>query len=305
MAVVMNSGDSALRRTRLLGSLVLSLLGSVLTTAGCGGDDKSSGQSGSGDTIGCLFDIGLFSYCSEYRGFSKSDCEQSHGVFYAQCPANYVGICEIDANVNPKKTYFYGTQVTAEAAKSVCPGGKYMLSSGSTPSGSAGAGGAGPNAAHAGAGGDSGSSSQDCNDLPAPTHVVISGVEALEDAPTLRGGTISSGTYQLTAHTLYGAPPSQPTGLQREGLLVVNAGAAGRGTMQSADASGDSANGYGHYTFSYVATGSSFVLNTTCGNEVPTLPGTYAATSTTFEMLLDTPLGDGTTFKVDWYYEKK
>ena len=108
--------------------LVLLLGGLLVLGAGCGGGDGGTGgPTGSGDL--CILNVsipGFFSYCAEYIGLSESQCTQSMGMFKAQCATGYVGYCDAGPNLNPRRTYFYGSAVTQQSVQSVCPGGKYV-----------------------------------------------------------------------------------------------------------------------------------------------------------------------------------
>ena len=132
----------------------------------CGGGDSSSPNGGATAASGPLcivsIDEGVFSYCAEYVGFTASQCAQGKGMFNAQCPGGYVGTCSTDANVNPRRTYFYGTALAQQAVASVCPGGKYVP--GTIP-GAGGAGGQGGNSGGATGGAGGGTSNGTCADL--------------------------------------------------------------------------------------------------------------------------------------------
>jgi hypothetical protein len=104
------------------------LAGSALfLSAACGGGDGPSGGAAPSGTL-CILnvDVPFFSYCAEYVGLTESQCTQSMGMYDAQCAGGYVGYCESAGNVNPRRTYFYGSSLTQQSVQSVCPGGKYV-----------------------------------------------------------------------------------------------------------------------------------------------------------------------------------
>jgi len=125
--------DCASRRPSPRRHLVLLLGSAMFFGAACGGGGSQSGSIGTGALCVVSVDVGILSYCAEYVGFSESLCAQSMGTFNGQCPAGAVGYCDGPANVNPRRTYFYGTAVTQQSVQSVCPGGKYVP--GSRPNG--------------------------------------------------------------------------------------------------------------------------------------------------------------------------
>jgi hypothetical protein len=140
-------------RVLLLGSTLFSTL-FLGAACGGGGGDSPGGATDSGSLCIINVDVGLFTYCAEYVGYTESLCTQGRGMFNAQCPAGYVGTCDTVGHVNPRRTYFYGALITPQIVESVCPDGKYVP--GTIPGGTAGAGGG--TGGHGGSGGGAGSS---------------------------------------------------------------------------------------------------------------------------------------------------
>ena len=246
----------------------------------CGSDSDGGENGASGDAFGCMFDSGLFEYCGEYRGVDKKTCEQSGGTYYDECPEGAVGKCELKENVNPKRTYFYGDAVTKDAVAAVCPGGTYELAGASSS-----------------ASGGNGNSSNDCNDLANDALAFTQKAAPLEDAPTLKGGAIVAGTYRLTGFTWFGAPdgfvPSR-----HQGKMTISGGT--RGNAQTVDASDGNGLVPCRNSYTYAANGALYTLTNTCGTDVDLAEGTFAATPTRIELLLDDP----TNGKVLWTYSR-
>jgi hypothetical protein len=182
----------------------------LLFVFGCAAEEPSEEPA----SFGCMADVGLFEYCGEYREVPRDSCEKSGGTYYDECPSGWVGKCEVDADVNPRVTYFYGDALTEDAVRSVCPNGKITLGGAGAAGnggsgGTTGSGGSAPTGG-TGTGGSTGSST--CNDIDnaAPFVRTLPGERA--DASEPAGGEIVSGTYHHTSSVAHGssAAPSSP-----------------------------------------------------------------------------------------------
>jgi len=108
-------------------------------------------------------------------------------------------------------------------------------------------------------------------------------------APTPAGGTVTDGTYQLTAATLYSAAALPPS--TAHGIFQIT----GNTMQQVGDVNGTES----RYTSTYTTSGSTVSTTDTCPAPKSATHG-FTATSTTLRIYDDTPLG-----KLEQTYTKR
>jgi hypothetical protein len=101
--------------------------------------------------------------------------------------------------------------------------------------------------------------------------------------PAFTGGTIVSGTYNVTAQTLYGnCPPLEPAQLQETSVITATSGG---GSIEAvAGVGGQTESGCSTYTVS----GTSITTTNVCGGSGP--PSTDSYTATSNSLLLGVPV---------------